>query len=133
MFQEPALAAQAETLAARLLYADLLYDAVLYGFTMVAAVTNESFGTPEESGRYADDIVDSLTHQKPLDFARTYFPMVMGGLIANARVTMPHEQIRETVFVLSKAIEKRHPERNQDNTFIFEITDKLIERALDTA
>lgn len=133
LFQEPTLATQPEALATRLLYADLVYDAVLHGFTMVSAIANESFGSPEESGRYADNIVDSLTHQKPLDFSNTYFPLVMGGLIANARVTMPREQVRETAFVLAKALDKRRPEKNQDNTFIFEITDKLIERALDTA
>jgi hypothetical protein len=133
LFQEPALATQPENLATRLLYPDLVYDAVLHGFTMVAAIANENFGSTEETGRYADNVVDSLMHQKPLNFANTYFPLVMGGLIANARVTMPREQVRETAFVLSKALEKRRPEKDQDNTFIFEIADKLIERALDTA
>ena len=45
---------------------------------------------------------------------------------------MPHEQIRDTVFMLSKALEKRRPEKNRDNAFIFELTDQLIEQALDT-
>jgi hypothetical protein len=56
----------------------------------------------------------------------------MGGVIANARITMPREQIRDTVFMLSKALEKRRPEKNGDNAFIFDLTDQLIEQALDT-
>jgi hypothetical protein len=59
-------------------------------------------------------------------------PLVMGGVIANVRVTMPREQIRETVFMLSKALEKRRPEKNDANAFIFDITNHLIEQALDT-
>ncbi len=132
VFQEPALEAQNEPLITRLVYADLVYDAILYGFTMVSTVTNESFGSHDETSRYADDIVDALNQQNTLDFARAYLPLVAGGLIANARVTMPREQIRETVFMLSKAVDKRRVEKNPDNGFIFDITDKLIERALDT-
>ena len=56
-----------------------------------------------------------------------------GGLIANTRVTMPREQVRETVFILSKALDKRQPEKTKDNTFIFALAKKLIERAMTTA
>jgi hypothetical protein len=131
LFHEPALATQLEPLVTRQLYADLVYDAVLHGFTMVSTVTDEKFGSAEESDRYADDLVDALTNRKPLDFARAYLPLVMGGLIANTRVTMPREQVRETVFILSKALEKRRSEKTQDSAFIFDLTEKLIERALD--
>lgn len=133
LFQEPGLANQIEPLVTRLLYNDLLFDTVLYGFTMVATVTNENFGSPEETSHYAEDIVESLNQHRSIDLARAYLPLVMGGLIATARVTMPREQIRETVFMLSKAVEKRRPEKNQENTFIFDLMDKLIERALDSA
>jgi hypothetical protein len=131
LFHEPTLATQLEPLVSRQLYADLVRDAVLHGFTMVSTVTDEKFGSVEESARYADDIVDALGNRKPLDFARAYLPLVMGGLIANTRVTMPREQVRETVFILSKALEKRRPEKTQDSAFIFDLTEKLIERALD--
>jgi hypothetical protein len=131
LFHEPTLATQIEPLVSRQLYADLVYDAVLHGFTMVSTVTDEKFGSAEESDHYAEDMVDALTTQKPLDFARAYLPLVMGGLIANTRVTMPREQVRETVFILSKALEKRRSEKTQDSAFIFDLTEKLIERALD--
>lgn len=131
LLQEPALAGQIETLATRLLYSDLLHDTVLSGFSMVSTVANEDFGSAEEAARYADDLVKALNQQQPLNFARAYFPLVLAGLISNARVTMPREQIRETVFILSKALEKRRPEKNQDNQFVFDLAEKLIERALD--
>lgn len=129
--QEAALENQPDVLAARFLYADLVHDTIIHGFSSVSAVTNENFGSPTEIERYADDLVDALGQKQPLDIARAYLPLVMAGVIANTRVTMPREQVRETVFTLSKALEKRASEKNQDNTFIFDITSKLIERALD--
>jgi hypothetical protein len=131
LFQEPALATQIELLITRLLYGDLCYDTSMYGFTMLSTVANEEFGTLEEISHYSDDIVNALAEGKPLDFSRTYLPMVLGGLIANARVTMPNEQIRETVFILSKAMDNRRHEKTEENKFIFELAEQLIERALD--
>lgn len=131
LHREPALADHVVPLVTQQLYTDLVYDAILYGFTMISTVTNENFGTPDETSHYADDIVDALTTRKPLDFARAYLPLVLSGLIANARVTMPNEQVRETVFILSKAIEKRAAERSPDNAFIFDTAARLIDRALD--
>lgn len=131
--QEPALATQIEPLVTRLLYADLVYDAMLYAFHMIETVAEEEFGSAEESDRYAGDLTTALMQQQYLDFARAYFPLVLGGLIANTRVTMPREQVRETVFILSKALDKRQPEKTKDNTFIFALAKKLIERAMTTA
>jgi hypothetical protein len=130
--QDAALAGQIEPVVTCLIYPDLVYEAVLCGFETVGAATRENFGTPDEMHQYAGGIVDALGSDQPLDFARAYLPLVMGGVIANARITMPREQIRDTVFMLSKALEKRRPEKNGDNAFIFELTNQLIEQALDT-
>ena len=133
LHQEPALADRVGALIADLLYQDVAYDAVLHGFTMVQTVTNETFGTAEETAHYADDIADALARQQPLGLARAYLPLILAGIIANTRVTMPREQIRDTVFTLSKAVERRRQEADDSNRFVLEIADKLIERALDTA
>ncbi len=130
--QDAMLTGQVEPVVTRLIYPDLVYEAVLNGFQTVGGATGEDFGTPDEMSQYAEGIVDALENSKPLDVARAYLPLVMGGVIANARVTMPREQIRDTVFMLSKALEKRRPEKNEANAFIFELTDRLIEQALDT-
>jgi hypothetical protein len=130
--QDAALAGQIEPLVTRLIYHDLIYDAVMRGFISVGAVTHEDFGSHDETGQYAEGIVAALENDQPLDFARAYLPLVMAGVIANARITMPREQIRDTVFMLSKALEKRRPEKNEANAFIFDLTDQLIEQSLDT-
>lgn len=132
LIREPGLVNQIEPLVTRLLYNDLIHDAVTTGFASITAVTGENFGSQDEINDYADSLTTALIEEEPLDLARAYLPMVMGGLIANTRVTMPREKVRETVFVLSKALQKRQPERDANNAFIFEVTQDLIDRALDT-
>lgn len=131
LLQEPAVANQPAHLVTQLVYPALAYDAVSYGFTMLSTVTGEDFGTEDETRNYANDIMMSLTNRQPLDFARAYLPLVLGGIISNARVVMPRENIVDTAHVLLKALEKRYPEQTGDNTFIFEMTRRLIDRALD--
>ncbi len=132
LFQEPGLSSQHEALATQLVYEELLHDAVVQGFSMVSMVTNEQFGSAEETERYAAGLVDTLHDQQSMDLARVYLPMVMAGLISASRVTMPREQVRDTVFMLSKALEKRRAEKTPENGFVFDITTQLIDRALDT-
>ncbi len=128
--REPALQGQPDVVAKRLLYSDLLYDAVVAGFASITNTTREEFGSPDEISAYATDLVQSLGQRQPIDVARVYLPLVMAGLIANNRVTMPREQVRDTVFTLSKALERRQSEKHADNGFVFEIVANLIEDAL---
>lgn len=132
LVQDALLAGQIEPLMTHLIYNELVYDTVMYGFATVGAVTHEDFGSHEEMSQYANDLVEALEKTTPVDFARAYLPLVMGGVIANARITMPREQIRDTVFMLSKALEKRRPEKTDANAFVFDLTGRLIEQALDT-
>ncbi len=132
LFQEERLATRVDVLVAEWLYPDIIHDATLQGFAMVSAVTKEDFGPAEETTRYAEALVKALVTKQPLDMTRAYLPLVMGGLIVGQRVTMPREQVHETVFTLAKALEKRSPEKNADNAFIFDITRSLVDRALDT-
>jgi hypothetical protein len=130
--QDAALATQIEPLVTRQIYHELIYDAIVRGFKIVSDVMREDFGSAQETEQYAQDLVTALEQDQPLDLARAYLPLVMSGVIANTRVTMPREQVRDTVFMLSKALEKRQPEKHDDNAFVFELTDRLIEQALDT-
>ncbi len=132
LIREPALATQPEPVVTRLLYMHLVYDAVMYGFASVSHTTKENFGDVQETSHYAEGLVEALGTQGAMDMVRVYLPLIMAGVIAGARVTMPREQLRETVFTLSKALEKRQPERSADNAFVFDITRQLIERAMDT-
>lgn len=132
LIREPALATQVEPVVTRLLYTHLVFDTVMYGFASVSHATKENFGDAQETMHYAETLVEALENQGAIDVVRVYLPLIMAGVIAGARVTMPREQLRETVFTLSKALEKRQHERTADNAFVFDITRQLIDRAMDT-
>lgn len=133
LLQEPGLAAQPEGLITQLVYPALVHDAARHAFAMVKTVTGESFGTPAETDTYVDNLSQALADGEPLDLTRAYLPLIMGGLIVNARLTLPNEQIRDTANLLAHALDRRRQEQTEDNAFVLDLADRLIERALETA
>lgn len=131
LFQEKRFANQGKYLMTEHLFPVLLHETIMHAFTMVKTVLNEDFGTQAEMTEYAESIVTALTTGQPINFARTYLPLICAGIIANTRVTMPREQVRESLFMISRALEQRRQERTEDNAFVFEITNNLIERGLE--
>ena len=128
----PQAGSQVEHLLNDLLYFDLVRDAVVFGFAMIANVTNQEFGYPDELNAYAGVVVSALsTKREPLDFMHVYLPLVMAGLISNSRVTMPNEQVRDTANLIAVAQEKRASEANSDNKYVFDMADDLLKRALE--
>lgn len=131
LFQEKRFAQQPIYLVAKHLFPTIVHDAVLHGFTMVKTVLNEDFGNAEEIEGYAESIVSAIISGEPLNFARTYLPLIAGGVIINNRVTMPREPVQETLHNLSKAMKQRDGERTPDNQFVFGMVDTLIERGIE--
>jgi hypothetical protein len=131
IFQDKRYAQQPGFMLTRPLYPAVLHDAVSHAFVRVKTVLNEDFGNEQEMAEYADTIVQAVTRKQPLDFARVYLPLVAAGVIANPQITMPRENVRDTIYMLSRALEERAAERNPDNDFIFKIVDNLIQRALE--
>jgi len=130
--KDPKLAADLNHLVTEAIYPDLVYDAVLLGFNMLTTVTKEKFGSHDEMVVYAEQLVASLTGKgEGLDILRAYLPLVLAGLLVNTRVVLPQEQPRETLNLLATAIEKRGGEQNQDNTFMFDMANDLVTRALE--
>lgn len=130
LLDRPEAANNVPYLTSQMIFHDVVRDAVRLGLTMVETVTGEHFGDAAEQEDYAEAVVRRL-QEGGLDFAHTYLPLVLGGLIANARVVMPKEQPRQTIYLLQKAREERASEADADNGPIFAMTDQLIERALD--
>lgn len=131
LLQEPRLRDFPDQLLKTNLFPDLIFDSILYGFKMVHTVLNEDFGTPEDMENYANDIRKALRNGTKLNYGQVYLPLIAGGIIANTRITMKGENIRETLFAISKAHESRQSEYNEDNAFVTEMVNKLIERDLD--
>jgi hypothetical protein len=132
LIQNPQSAANLELVATQGFYAELVYDAAMLGFTMITTVTRESFGTPDEMAGYAKQLVASLGRRgEPLDFTHAYLPLVLAGIIANARVSMPQEQIRDTASLMATGRDNRVNLMDDSNKFLFDMADDLITRALE--
>ena len=111
------------------IFDDLLRDAMRLSLTMIHTVTGEGFDEDAEREDYIGTIM-TLLDGGGLDFSRVYLPLVLGGLIANTRVVMPHEVPRETIWLLHKARDERLYEKDSDSAPVFDLTEQLLDRAL---
>lgn len=134
LVRNPQAAHNQNQLVMELLYPELVADATEFGFAMLGTVTKEKFGSADEIKGYAHLVSSTLSGKdKTIDFTHVYLPLVLAGIVANNRVTMPQEQLRETINLVATAIEKRANMRTDDTKFIFDLGDDLVERALEQA
>lgn len=112
------------------LYAELLYDAAMFGFDTLGTVTNESFGTEEEIADYAEGLVRAITSTPgPLDIMKAWLPLALSGLAVSSRIAMPREDLLETVELFLRARDRRGAEMDAGSEILFQIADDLIDRA----
>ncbi|MFP4323411.1 MAG: hypothetical protein ACLFTK_13235 [Anaerolineales bacterium] len=131
LFQENRFREFPERVVAEHLYFPLLADSIPHAFRMVETVRKENFGTAEDVQIYTQEVVTALRDGQPLSYGQVYFPMIVAGVIANTRVTMPNENVRESLNRLYQAMQKRQPERNEDNAFVTDMLDDLIDTVIE--
>ncbi|MBN1287946.1 MAG: hypothetical protein JXB47_21285 [Anaerolineae bacterium] len=140
-----------ERLVARLLWRDLLNDAVILGFNMVSIIAHQPLDVflsnvtgrrvkqteaePLVSG-YAQQLVKALSHPEPaaeplLTFTDAYVPLVLGGVVANTRITMPGESALDSMHLFKRCRDQRMGEVDAANKHVFEMVDVLVERGFD--
>ncbi len=129
LFDHPEAVRNVPHLFKETLLPDLIQDAARLSLTMIHTVTGEDFGSEEEQTEYIETLMQRLNRGEQ-DYTHVYLPLVLGGLIANTRVVMPHEVPRETIWLLHKAREERQAELDESNEPIFKLTDQLLDRAL---
>jgi hypothetical protein len=110
----------------KLLYADLFWDATLYGFELVAAATGEDLGTPEEMKEYARQNLAKMEEKNGIDFSRVYLPLVMGGILVNDKLLMDKEDPSAVLREIGVVIEERVFEISEDDMPIYHMTNDLI-------
>jgi hypothetical protein len=114
-----------------LIFQDLLFDAALSAFTTLKGATTENLGSQQEMNDYADSAVQSFMGEgEPLDLIRVYLPLVLGGLLNNSRLMMAGESALDSLELLVNARIHREAERSEDNQFVFELLDELLDRGL---
>ncbi len=113
------------------LYPELIKDAVRHAFRMLTTVLKEEFGTVDEINDYAENISYALQNNTELTFAQIYLPLIAAGVIIANRLTMNNENVTDSLHQISEAQNKRKDEFNEDNAFIVEIVNKLVDRSLE--
>mgnify|MGYP005832750875 FL=1 len=132
LFADERAAGNIDRLVAEVLWRDLIVDATVLGFNMVSTVTRQQLGTEDEIEVYAEDLANRLsTPRRSIDFMRAYLPLVMGGIVANTRIVLDREQVLDSVHLVDQARKRRQPEMTESNRDVFDMTDMLINRALD--
>lgn len=121
-------AAGAAQVVLRMLYDDLLRDAIEWGFELVEGATGIDIGSLEERAAYADSLLDALRAQSGVTFSQAYLPLVMGGILINDSLLIEREDPAELLKGVSHALEARLPDLDENDAPIQEITDLLLER-----
>lgn len=119
-----------EQLFTRLLYPDLVRDAATHAFRMIKTVTGEDLGSDADVKDYVDQLAHVLSEKLHFDFTHVYMPLVLGGIIIYDRVTMPGENLSDSLVQMSNALDERRYEHNKDTEVIFAMGEQLISRAL---
>jgi hypothetical protein len=124
--------ATTEQLVTQLLFPELVYDAVIYGFKVLGMLTREPLiASAGKVGNYALNLAAALTStREPIDLYLAYVPLVLGGLSINHRLTMQKEDPHETIMLFKRAFERRGVERDAHNEVIFRLTPELMARAI---
>jgi hypothetical protein len=127
---EPRAAEHPVEAIARIIYPELVRDGILYAFKTIEQTTGEELGNDEEMQQYAENVINTLNGDGTLDFTHTYIPLVMGGLMIFDSVIMPGEKLDEMVNNTNHMLEAREKERNEDSEVAFNLTHRLIGRAM---
>ncbi|MBZ0319192.1 MAG: hypothetical protein K8L91_22440 [Anaerolineae bacterium] len=130
-FDDPRLVDYPDRVIKGHLYPELIKDAVRHSFRMLTTVLKEDFGTVDEINDYAENISSALQNNTELTYAQVYLPLIAAGIIIANRLTMSGENVTNSLHQISEAQTKRKGEFNEDNAFIVEIINKLVDRSLE--
>ncbi len=97
------------------LYTAVVHDAVRLGLHIVERNTRQQFGDEQEHAAYADEVVSALERQIPIDLGHVYLPLALAGVLLNAQIKIPHENLWTSVEQMREAWRGR--QRLADSTF----------------
>lgn len=112
------------------LYDELLRDSMRHAFKVIAQSTGEPLGTDEETADYAERLIGDLLKGSPLSFTDAYLPLALGGVLYYDRALIKDENVGDSLNDIAKAFRARQGEVNEDNELIYQMAEKIIDRAL---
>ncbi len=130
--RDPRVAYHAPSVVQKLLYEDLLHDAVLFGFEIVATATGEDLGSETDRLNFADGLVAKLKTHQGVDFFHTYLPLVMAGILVNNQISAPDENTIETMRLLWTSLDERRAEAVDHDQALLDMAEQTVQRVLET-
>jgi hypothetical protein len=112
----------------RLLFEELLFDAVIHAFDLVERETGEDLGSPLEIESYARTLASMIKNKERLGFSRVYLPLVLGGILVNDKMPASKESPLDLLRSLSLALDQRAVELGEDEAPLLDMTRRLIDR-----
>src|SRR5450432_3524308 len=97
------------------LFTAVVHDAVMLGLHIVERNTHQKFGDDNEHEAYADEVVSALERQIPIDLGHVYLPLALAGVLLNAQIKLPHEELWTSIEQIREAWRGR--QRLADSTF----------------
>jgi hypothetical protein len=113
-------------------YNQLLADGIEKGFELIHEVIGEKLGDHEEIRVYSNQIIRSIWKpDQQLTFMDIYLPLVLGGVLVDDYVLLPHEQPLDNLHALLEVVRAHDADgRNANNAFVLDISEKVIDYAL---
>lgn len=115
----------------RYLFEAAFYDAILVGFSVVRPRVRVNLGDRAERMNYAQKMLGWLGGQNEADLVYIYLPLALGGLAVNAAVTGKDDQPWQLLDDMREAYRGRVRLASGGAIEIFDMCDKLIQRAED--
>lgn len=126
--REPRVTSQPILVLQRLLYDDLLHDAILYGFELVEQATGEDLGSPAEMNDYAQSLIQDLKDGRAGSVSRLYLPLILGGVLISDRMPVSKESPSELLSQVIRVVEDRHRLADDEEKPIYRMAIDLITR-----
>ncbi len=112
----------------KLLYPQLLLDTIPYAFNLIKKSTGEDLGTPIEIAQYTGELMQRIEGKSGMDFAHTYMPLVLAGLLVYEQVPMEEEELLQTLRDATEALMVRDGDLTDEDEPLLELTKQVINR-----
>lgn len=130
--RDPRMAYHAPSVVQKLLYEDLLRDAILFAFETIATATGEDLGSDADRSHFADGLVNGLNTHQGIDFFHVYLPLVVGGIMINGQISAPEENTIETMRLMWTSLDERRVESGDHDQALLDMAEKTVQRVLET-
>lgn len=118
-------------IAVRYLFEASVFDAVLLAFGLIRPRVRVNLGDRTERANYANQVIGWLAGQSEPDLTYIYLPLVLGGVAVNSVVVARDEDAWQTLDEVREAYRGRMRLVSGPTLEIFDMLDKLLERAED--